>query len=237
VIPHGTDVNTNRYLDEPRGRTPVPNGTVQAVEFTERLVAAIEQKVVPDHRGKPKPIGYNALGKAIGKEQSGYISTLIKERRTPVVETIRELAKALDVRFEWLADGTGEMKAPGSSAQAPEAGVVGVSEPSRTIRSYDPRYPNFDLGAEIVRRERDDKDAQLAEAAIDRVSKRLHDYGGDAMPTRWAQLIVAELDIMRTARRGLAQDVERARKKDTADDARAAAMEEQTKPKLPFKKR
>jgi transcriptional regulator with XRE-family HTH domain len=81
-------------------------------------------------------LGVNELDRALGKQQ-GYTSTLEKTpKRTPRIETLELLRKALDVPFDWLAYGKGPSGLEGLPVEEPAA---------RVTPPADDRHPNREV--------------------------------------------------------------------------------------------
>jgi len=159
-------------------------------------------------------ISQGALEKAAGLPDA-YVTKLLQRKRPNIgFQTLEDIARALDVDYAWLATGEGDI--------APRTTTAGT-----TVREYESRYPNFDLAAEVARRE------GLPSDAIERVRATALSSEDDPPPMHWFKRIEVAADDIRREGLSLKLDVDRHARKREADRAHVVEKEQVSKPKLP----
>lgn len=159
----------------------------------------------------------------------GHLSHVFSGRRRNLdVGTLEKYAKAAGVSDLWLINNHGEMvMVQAKSDDAPKRTVV-----------YDERYPHRGFAEDLFRREAQGLgfDEEVTELAIIEARDAVHDLPNDAPPLKWFEQIRDIASGIRRERKKLAQDTDRVDAARVRDRARAAEMEEITRPKLPKRK-
>jgi transcriptional regulator with XRE-family HTH domain len=132
------------------------------------IVKTIDERVL--HMMDLRGLGFNELDRSLGKAQ-GYTSRLVRNERSPRVETIERLTKVLRVRAEWLLSGTGDI------------------ELATDMEADSDTYPNRARAAQIARLD------GFSEQAIARVRQVTLQSGHDLRVTEWLLAIRAEHEL------------------------------------------
>lgn len=171
--------------------------------LTEQEAVRVALRKILDEKGTKKAVA-DLLGV---RPQS--ILKIVDQGGGPSVETVRRLAEYLKVTEAELLSG-------GASSDRPAGREV----------EYLRRYQNAELAAEVARRE------ALLQEAIRDVVDGAYKLDADAPPSEWFDAIKLRDSQLRRARKGLAQDTERASKEREVSAEHVEKMKRTGKPKL-----